>query len=150
MKQICKECWEEKELTEFYSHPQWKNWVLWRCKECIKKGRKSSRERELARKWEKDNRIRPKWYWTTMCKKFRQENPEKYNAHKLVQNYLRRNFDVNPYIICKNCWTEWKLHMHHIDYNKPNIVIPLCPLCHSNVHNNTIKIKDEWIITLPF
>ena len=46
---ICKECLIEKDLYEFYKHPQWVLWTLPRCKECIKTWRKTERERKMAR-----------------------------------------------------------------------------------------------------
>lgn len=149
MKQICKECWVEKELLDFYSHPQWKNWVMWRCKECIKKWRKSPREREMARKWEKDNRVRPDWYEYKRTKEYRIQNPLKYKAHKKVNNYFRCNKNNKP-SKCSRCNTDWLIELHHEDYNFPEKVYPLCSLCHKWVHYKGYKLKKEWEIILPF
>ena len=151
MKQICKECEIEKELWDFYSHPEWKNWVLWRCKGCIKRWRKSPKEREMAREWEKDNRVRPEWYSAMMSKKFREENPEKYKAHMKVNNYLRSAYDSkSPFKTCYNCFEWWKIELHHEDYSKPNDVVPLCIPCHRRKHCWDFEINPKKIVRLPF
>lgn len=144
MKQSCKQCSVEKELSEFYSHPEWKNWVLWRCKECIKEGRKSDEEREMARKVDR-NRVRPEGYEYEATKKYRKNNPKKYTAHNLVNNYYRNNEKPNA---CKNCSSNLNIHMHHEDYDKPNEVIPLCQSCHTLRHKWRLNIQDNWIIII--
>lgn len=149
MKQFCKECWVKKELSDFYPHPQWKNWVLSRCKECIKAWRKSLREREMARKWEKENRTRPEWYLYNKCKKYRQNNPKKYEAHKLVNNYYRYNKDKRPNY-CYRCWRWWQIELHHEDYSRPDLVYPLCSMCHKWVHSWLYKLDYRWEIKIPF
>lgn len=50
----CKECGEFKEVNieNWYRHSEGFLWVLWRCKECIKKWRKTEYERWMARERE--------------------------------------------------------------------------------------------------
>ena len=149
MIQKCKECLEEKELLEFYSHPKWKNWVLWRCKQCIKIWRKSEKERAMARNIDK-KRIRPDWYQLKASQKFRKENPEKYRAHRLVNNYFKYSKASKP-THCFSCDILAKpIELHHNDYTKPNEVFPLCSLCHSGVHYWKIDLELKWKIILPF
>lgn len=145
--QKCKECGIEKELSFFYSHPQWKNWVLWRCKECIKKWRKSERERIMARRWESENRVRPDWYNLKRCQEYRKNNPLHYKAHMMVNNYYRNKERPN---LCRACWRKWKTELHHEDYHKPNKVYPLCSICHKRRHNNNLELNYLWEISLPF
>lgn len=90
MKQ-CKECLQEKELDEFYNHPATKDKKLPRCKECIKAGRRTEKEREMARIRDRERtktekfKIKQKRY----SEKFKREQPEKRKAQVRVSNYLR-------------------------------------------------------------
>lgn len=139
MEQHCKECRELKPLSEYYTHPQWRNWVLGRCKECIKKWRRSEKERKMARIIDK-KRVRPEGYATKRCQINRKKFPEKYNATRIVNNYFRwKNKEKRPNK-CVYCNYVWKIELHHFDYNKPNEVIPLCSLCHSWYHYWKIEI----------
>ncbi len=45
----CKECLIEKDLSMFYKHPQTKDWISHRCKECMLKWRKTEHELSLSR-----------------------------------------------------------------------------------------------------
>jgi len=137
MNKICKECKLEMGLDLFYSHPLTKDWKMWRCIECIKKWRRSDKEREMARKWENTNRIRPEWYVYEYTKKYRKSNPEKYKAHMLVNNFCRDN-NLQSKDFCMNCWEDTFLELHHPDYSKPFDVIALCPLCHKWHHHRKI------------
>lgn len=148
MKKICKECGIEKELTEFYKHPQWVLWTLPRCKECIKKWRRSEREREMARVIDK-KRVRPKDYQYKRTLKYRIISKEKYEAHKKVWNYLRKNKDKYDFK-CVICWKQDRIEKHHEDYNKPNEIIPFCSLHHKRRHCWDFEVKKERIIILPF
>lgn len=148
---ICKECGLSLILEDYYPHPLTRDWKMSRCKECIKKWRRSERERVMARIIDNN---RPKTIWrvitaTNTVKQFRLKNPEKYKAHKLVNNYIRYNKDKRP-TICVKCNLEGKIEFHHEDYNFPNKVIPLCPLCHSRRHCWDFEIQKEWEIILPF
>lgn len=149
MKQHCKECKELKELDEFYTHPQWKNWVLSRCKECIKRWRRSEKERSMARINDKKRSKNPERikYVIKNTQKYRKNNPDKRNAHKLVNNYYRSHRDEQPKI-CSNCWSNKKIELHHEDYKKPDEIIPLCALCHKGYHYWKIKIDTTKIIKI--
>ena len=138
MEQVCKECNITKDLVEYYKHPEGRNWVLWRCKECIKTGRKSERERVMARIVDK-NRMRPEWYNYNRTVEYRESNPKKHKAHKIVSNYYRYHKEDKP-TICSICNAEKNIELHHEDYNNPREVIPLCSLCHSHYHMWKISI----------
>jgi len=150
-RKICKECLKEKVLTDFYKHPQWVMWTLPRCKECIKKWRKSERERKMARindlkRSKKPKRIK---YQRERTIKYRQEHKNKYNAHKKVWNYLK-NIKYKYNFECCICLTKNKIELHHEDYNKPNEIIPFCSLHHKWYHywKNWIDLSKK--IILPF
>lgn len=149
MEQQCKECEETKDLSEFYSHPLWVNWVLSRCKECIKKWRRSERERKMARVNDNKRAKNPerKKYSISKTRSYRMKNPEKYKAHRLVTNFFKKNPE-KKIKICTNCWWEWQIELHHEDYNKPYCVIPLCSLCHKWYHKWSIEINKQTEIEL--
>jgi len=149
MKQHCKECKELKEISEYYKHPQGQNWVLSRCKECVKRWRRSEKERKMARVNDNKRSKTPHRLkqLTKQCKQYRKENPKKYKAHWLVNNYYRYHKDERPYQ-CSHCNGWWQIEMHHEDYNKPREIIPLCSLCHKGYHKWSIEIDKTKMITI--
>lgn len=146
----CKECNLEKELSEFYKHPQWVMGTLPRCKDCIKKWRKTEREREMARINDLKRSKSPKRiaYSIERTRKYRQVNPEKWNAHKLVNNFLRKNYLYKP-SRCSICGSNSNLHYHHFDYSLPNMVISCCARCHKKLHS-WLSYDNTMITILPF
>jgi len=148
---ICKECGLSLILDNYYSHPLTRDWKMARCKECVKKWRRSEKERAMARIIDNKRSLIEKRivYITQNTKAFRLKNPEKYKAHQLVNNYIRYNKDKKPNK-CVNCNLEGRIELHHENYNLPNEVIPLCSLCHSRRHCWDFEIKDEWKILFPF
>lgn len=152
MLQKCKECWIEKDLTEYYKHPLWFNWVLWRCKECIKKWRKSEREKIMARDRDRDRykyNSKRKEQLKKHSKKWKELNPEKRKAQVKVWNYLRNKNAIRPKECCI-CKSINRLHYHHEDYNFPNKVYSLCNICHINRHYGNIELNINDEIILPF
>ena len=148
MKQVCKECLVLKDLCDFYKHKLWKNWVFWRCKDCVKKWRKWFKERAMARIVDK-KRIRPEWYAYIKTREYREKNPKKYKAHQLVYNFLKKHRD--EYVFkCSVCWVDKKIELHHNDYDKPNFVIPLCALHHKWYHHWKNSIDINNFILFPF
>jgi hypothetical protein len=62
---------------------------------------------------------------------WRGRNPEKYNAHKLVQKALRDGILIKENcLVCNNDKTQ----AHHKEYSKPLEVIWLCSKCHMKEH----------------
>lgn len=132
----CKECNEFKEINKdnWYSHKQWYLWVVWRCKECILKWRRSEREREMARKRDRDRyynnperrvyilkasneRTKRKWYWALHLK----------TARYIKKIWLRPDK-------CPICGYEWRIVAHHPSYEKRNEITFCCQLCHDKIH----------------
>ena len=63
--------------------------------------------------------------------KWKENNPEKYAAHILVNNKVRSGEILKK--PCKKCGSR-KSQAHHKDYSKPLLVTWLCSKCHSFVH----------------
>ena len=152
MKQ-CKECLMEKDLEPFYSHPGTKDRRTSRCKECIKSGRKSERERSMARVIDNKRYKTESWIkkLSSNTKKFREKYPEKRKAEQMVSNIIRKK-DIR-YVRPKYSFVSgatWRIHLHHFDYSKPFEVIPCTPLEHAAFHKWTLEVKEEYIWKIPF
>lgn len=152
LKLKCKECMCLKLIKDnYYKHPEWKFWVLWRCKDCIKKWRKTekelimSRARDMKRYNNPDNKKRyyifkkakerriKMWYWSIHCK-----------THRFIS---KKNIRPKR---CSVCWNKHKRIMaHHIDYKFRYKVVFCCPICHTNIHLWKIEkdVLDIVILT---
>ena len=148
---MCKECKEYKDTAiDFYKHNQWFLWVLWRCKECIKRWRKTEHELNMARKRDRDryynnekrrkfiftsalNRRKVKWYWTIHSR----------TDYKIKELWIRPKF-------CPICNNGGRIIAHHEDYEKRNEIVFCCQICHDKIHK--WKIKEFEIVDLlrPF
>lgn len=144
----CKECNIFKEINNNnrYSHKDGFLWVLWRCKECIKAGRKTEHELSMAREREKRRyynnperrlyifkawaeRRKRKWYW---------------NIHNKTERLIRK-IKARP-SKCPICNCEGRIIAHHPDYNKRYEVVFCCQICHGKIHKQ--KITDYKIVNL--
>jgi hypothetical protein len=66
-------------------------------------------------------------------RRYRAKYPEKYTAHQLVTNAIRRGeLSKEPCMVCE---TRLSVEAHHSDYQKPLDVIWLCKACHLETHN---------------
>ena len=137
----CKECWEFKELNNenWYKHPEWFLWVLWRCKQCILRWRKWEHELEMARVRDRNRYINNKkrrdfiykssWNRT---KRHMEEN-QNWQAYHLRAIRLIRKLKIRP-TICPICWYEWRIIAHHPDINVRNEIVFCCQICHDKIH----------------
>jgi len=65
---------------------------------------------------------------TANTRRWRSENPEKYAAHRVVAEAIRRGeIEKKP---CEDCGSP-RVHAHHDDYAKPLQVRWLCALHHA-------------------
>lgn len=71
----------------------------------------------------------------TNMRKFRAANPEKYKAHLLVNNAIRKGTLIKK--PCEVCNTTEHVHGHHDDYTKPLEVRWLCAEHHVAHHRAT-------------
>lgn len=149
----CKQCSTFKEINKdnWYYHNEWFLWVLWRCKECILKWRKTEHELEMARKRDRDryhnNKKRRDYIYRSSDlrdKKHIQEN-KKWRAYHLRTTRRIKKLWIRPNS-CPICWYEWRIVAHHPDINKWNEIVFCCQICHDKIHR--WKISCYNIVTL--
>lgn len=128
MKKICKDCNLEKDIKEFYKHPQTKDGYLNKCKDCVRQRVKNHRDKNIDRIREYD-RARGQ----TEKRKAKVKSRNKiYNG---VRDGLRKGNIVKSKC-CEDCGSsEFKLEGHHFDYSKPLEVVWLCKKCHMKRHS---------------
>lgn len=142
----CKECWTFKELNDVnrYKHPDWFMWVLWRCKDCIKKWRKSEHEISMARIRDRDrykNNPKRRSYVHRLSRERTKihmlENKCWIKNHERTNRYIRKLW-IRPQI-CPLCWYEWRIVAHHPDINERNKIVFCCQPCHDKIHRWKIE-----------
>jgi hypothetical protein len=130
MDRTCKDCGTTKPDTEFYPYQGQP------CKECVKLRVRLNRARKVdyyraydRQRFQSDPSRQA--YAIRNCRRYRQENPEKYAAHTAVSNAVRDGrLKREPCLICK----REDSHAHHEDYSKPLAVIWLCAEHHQQYH----------------
>ena len=114
------------------------------CKECIKKGVREYRERniEQVREYDRNRGQLPHRKelvrrladrYAKDPKVWRSRNDEKYKAHCAVNNAVRDGRLLKP-AQCERCGGPPPIHGHHDDYDKPLDVMWLCQPCHGARH----------------
>lgn len=102
----CKQCLEYKELGNelWYKHNEWYLWVLWRCKDCIKSGRKTDKELRMARVRDKHR------YYNKQERRDYCINKDKMPKRRLLyvrwQSIMKRCYNKNDNCY-KNYWSMW-------------------------------------------
>ena len=139
-RKICPECTKEKSLLEYYRHRQMKDQHLNKCKECIKKDVKTHRTEniEKVREYDRKRSTLPHRIERNKntCKKFREDFPLKYKAHRIVNNAIRDGKLTKPET-CETCNRKGRqIEGHHDDYTKPLEVTWLCSACHKQLHRD--------------
>lgn len=135
----CFKCNIEKSISDFYAHKQMKDGHLNKCKECTKIDVRADRinspnARIHDRKRFKENESRYNKHLIRM-KKYRNDNPEKYKAHGILNRAIRAGKIARQN--CSIC--SKKAHAHHEDYSKPLEVVWLCSIHHSQKHHQQEK-----------
>lgn len=127
----CFKCGKTLSLKEFYKHRHMKDGHLNKCIPCSKKDTLDHRNENLdrIRAYDRDrgNRQTPEYLM-----KYREENPEKYKAHCMINNAIRDGkMRRKP---CEVCGSTDNIHAHHDDYNYPLEVRWLCAVHHRQHH----------------
>lgn len=133
----CFVCKKDKELDEFYRHPETKDGHLGKCKECTKG--QSSRHyydtHEARILYERKRRPR-----TKIQVKYKTESELKYQkkANTAVQAAIKKGVLLKQ--PCEVCGTCQNIQAHHDDYSKPLEVRWLCPKHHAEFHKHNSNI----------
>ena len=142
MKKQCFRCKQEKDKSEFYAHPEMKDGLLGKCKECTKLDVKTNyalRREQYSQYEHKRNKKRRK-YMQSLQKKRRKLHPEKQKAHNLVSNSIRDGKLIRlPCMYCNNP----KSQAHHEDYSKPLEIEWLCFKCHREKRHNQVVVSSH-------
>lgn len=141
----CKECGEFKEVNieNWYRHSEGFLWVLWRCKECIKKWRKTEYERWMARerdrvRYKNDDRRREMlWLYNKERKKRHLLENELWELNHLRTDRLIKRLWIRPKI-CPICWNNWRIVAHHPDIDIWWEIVFCCQPCHDKIHKGII------------
>lgn len=129
----CFKCGEEKDLGLFYPHKKMKDGSLNKCKDCAKKDefdrrRGPNRDVILAK-----DRARGSRQAVTYLKEYRARFPNKYKAHRAVNNAIRDGkLFKEP---CCICGTNERVVGHHDDYAKILNVRWMCQGHHLQWHS---------------
>ena len=162
-KKICFKCGIEKPLSEFYKHPQMSDGHVNKCIECNKKD--VIQNRELRKEYyhaydrvrgktkerrdsQNSNSKKYKLKIQESKKLWRNRNPEKYHAHRLVDNAIRGGRLLKQ--PCEVCGATEDVEAHHADYSKPLDVRWLCYIHHNELHRKydleeDLKILEETV-----
>lgn len=149
-KKTCFKCSLEKEAHLFYKRPAMKDGRLNKCIDCCRseaiKNRCDNRQyyleydkrryqtpermaysRKQSREFKKNNPALVAQY----TRDYRKNNPEKYLAHRIVNNAIRRGeMKKQP---CVQCGDK-SAQAHHHDYSMPLMVTWLCAKHHTLQH----------------
>jgi hypothetical protein len=155
---VCRECNEEKPLTDFYKHPRMMDGHLNKCISCVKSrvGKHRELNLEVIREYDNKRANKPhrvqarKDYQKTeagkLAKKkamaaYLQRYPMIYAAHVITGNAIRdgKLFKATS---CSVCNSIEKIEGHHDDYTKPLDVRWLCEKCHKEWHRHNKPIYE--------
>ena len=136
---VCKDCGQNKPLSEFYKHPGMTNRVLGSCKVCRKDYARARYQLNMQdSQWVDKERQRQ---LTKTCsptgltrmRRWCEENPEKYRAHRALNHAIRGGKIIKP-LNCEHCGRNGIIHGHHMDYSRPLDVMWLCVKCHHKLY----------------
>lgn len=128
---VCKKCNKEKDLNEFYAHPETADKHEQLCKQCRKTYAKEYAHTDAGKASERKRNQKParKLHLSNNSKAWRIANPEKALCHSRLWHAIARGKIVRP-DHCSRCGKEGRIHAHHKDYGKPFEVEWLCVECH--------------------
>lgn len=165
---VCTKCGIEKPLEQFHKNKTNKDWLHWRCKECMKeyynnvhkkvyednkeyileqhKRRRQNNKEHVKEYKKKYNREHKKELW------IQRERRRKEKWYRIVHQKTDRFILKNNlrHTLCDICWWWWDIEFHHPDYSKRHEWIFVCRSCHSWIHlwkikqYNIINLLDLW------
>ena len=155
---VCRDCSQEKPITEFYKHAKMADGHLNKCIECVKARVSKHREAnfEKLREYDRKRSMLPhrvearKEYQQTeegkIARKrgieaYHKKYPLKYAAHVVTHNYIRDG-KLKRAESCSVCNSAESIEGHHDDYTKPLEVRWLCVKCHKQWHRHNKPIYE--------
>ena len=145
----CFKCGEEKDLEEFYRHPQMADGHLGKCKKCTKEDVRANRaaRRKQYSEYEAGrykDRVES-GYMAKAQKLYRQRNRAKYQCRNRFDYALRAGKITKP-DTCSECGVGGiEIQSHHDDYEKPYDVKWLCLFCHRALHDQVVVTDNDNI-----
>jgi len=154
----CFKCHKEKELTEFYKHPQMKDGRVNKCKECNCNDVQLNRLDKLEQYtiYEKERNIQPhrrkarrdyqktdagKIAHSNANKTYQENYPNRKQASTIARNAIRDG-KLTRGTSCVKCESTNKIEGHHCDYTKPLDLMWLCEPCHKQWHRDNTPVYE--------
>ena len=128
LRSVCKPCRSSEQRRRYHT----------------KEGKEQDREK--VKRWrasKKGIEYRKKYgqYWS---KKQQKEKPEVIKAHTVVYGLIKQGVLARPDTkLCVVCGATGNVYHHHCGYNGEHRadVVPVCRLCHSLVHGQTLQLS---------
>ncbi len=130
----CFKCGVEKDLTEFYRHPQMGDGLLGKCKGCTKLDMRIDRAtKPRVREYDRKRAHLPHRVAlrARVTAEWDAKYPDRSKAQTMAGNAVRDGKLIKP-LLCEACGLPVKrLDKHHPDYSRPLLVMWLCKPCHA-------------------
>ena len=153
----CFKCHQEKDLSEFYKHPQMADGRVNKCKECNKIDviENYKKKIEFYKAYNKSRAMKPhrvaarKAYMATQPgkdshsksnNKYMDTHPKVKKA-KSIFGYAMKSSKILRPNKCSECPSTTRIEGHHDDYDKPLEVRWLCCKCHHKWHKTNTPLN---------
>lgn len=154
----CRECEQEKPISDFYKHAAMADGHLNKCIECVKARVSKHRQANLERVKEYDKKralfphrvqARKEYQQTDQGKaakkraivSYYKRYPLKYAAQVITHNAIRDGKLIRANS-CSVCKSTKSIEGHHDDYTKPLSVRWLCVACHKEWHRHNKPLYE--------
>jgi ribosomal protein S27AE len=130
----CFKCKRELPRSEFYAHPEMKDGLLGKCKDCARDDVTEHRIKNIGRirEYDRNRASQPQRavLRDAVTRRDRATFPERYRARMAVARALKAGVLMKPEA-CQRCGnTPSRIEAHHADYGAPLDVEWLCKPCH--------------------
>jgi len=125
----CNTCGTDKPTTDFYKNKAQPHGYRYECKDCLREYTGTDIGKALKRRYRQSEgaKKRQHIYW--------QHRKDKHNALAKVGRAVKSHKLPNPKnLSCHFCNMAAFEYHHHLGYEYPLAVIPVCKMCHVKVH----------------
>lgn len=131
---VCFKCKASKPRSEFYPHPQMRDGLLGKCKECTKADSIATRLAKIEHYRQYDRKRASMPHRVALRREITAQWRKQYPYRKHAQSALRSALRAGkvtqlPCLICGE-----KAEAHHPDYSAPLDVVWLCSAHHKQAH----------------